>query len=99
MKLDIKTAHPRRGTVFGEALGGDYTTDSGLIVISGNKNPWPKTIKVISIGGPFKDGKLPGKYRCKVGDVVGIKKQKGDKITIGLKAYIFIKNEDIVGVE
>lgn len=85
---------PIRGKLLIDPIGGDYKTPSGIIVVSLAKNLWPRKGKVISVGGKFKD-----KYYAKKGEIVQIKKNAGQKVTLNHKEYLIIKNDEIVGVE
>ena len=111
MTIDIKTIKPYRGWLFGEVIGGDYETESGILVVKhvGRRNFKIDKFKVLAIGGPFmvyekdEQGRIedswPGSYDAKVGQIAYMKRGTAKPQVINGKKYCFVKNEDIVGAE
>ncbi len=96
---------PKRGQIFGEAILGQYETDSGILIVKDLKrNPPINKIKVLSVGGPFDRFKnkkrIPGVYWAKPGETAYMKKATATRGVVILqgKTYVFLDNEDIVAV-
>lgn len=100
--MTAKHVRPLKGKLLGEILDGETVSPGGIIMVGSLKrNPKPRKVRIIAIGGPFEDPKT-GKsqeYRAKPGQVAFFKLAEGQKVEINRKRCLILENKDIVAVE
>ncbi len=82
---------PTKGYLLIKPEEAETTTSSGIIISTKTKNEAPQKGTVIVTG--------PGTDPIKVKDIVYFKKWGGNDIKIDNIDYIFVKIEDVLGVE
>ena len=88
---------PTRGKFYCEVIKEEEITPSGIIIKADEK---PIKARVISVGVPQMDKKgKPIRPCAKPGDSVYYKRGFGKEVVMDRKRYIFLKNDEIVGVE
>ena len=94
-KLKIK---PTPGYVLIEPVEAEIKTTSG-IYLPENTSEKPQKGKVIAIGGAVFQDKQKIESPAKLNEIVFYKKWGGNEVKIEAKEYLFVKFEDVLGVE
>ncbi len=96
--LNPNQIKPLKGWIFGEAILGQYETESGILVVKDlKKNPKIDKIKVVSTGGRYEDRKGRAQtYWARPGETAWMKRGTAKKVTVQGKTFCFVRNEDIV---
>jgi Co-chaperonin GroES (HSP10) len=100
LQINLEKYRPAKGIILGEVIDGNFTTDSGIVIVQNLKKQKPRKVRVIAVGGAFTNDKgIPQEYYAKTGDVAYFKMAEGKQMTINGKNYLFLENKDIVAVE
>lgn len=97
---DIVKLKPLKGKILGRVLGGDYTTDSGLLVVQSLKTKKPRKVLVIAVGDSLVDEK--GRtVDCFVrpGNIAHFKLGEGEKFRGEKHTYLVLEFKDLVAIE
>ena len=87
------------GKILGEILSNDEITKSGLVLATTIKET-PEKALVLKVGPPKRNKKGRLIEPCaKPGEIVYFKRNFGSKLKTETKHYIFLKNEEITGVD
>jgi len=98
--MQVERLRVMPGKILGEILSNDLISPGGIVIPTGQVKEIPQKAKVLKVGPPKKDKK--GKLitpAANVGDIAHFKKSFGFQWKDGMKNYIFLNNEDIIGTE
>jgi len=90
---------PTAGYILIEPEKQEKTTLSGIVLPDSHEEK-PQKGKVLAVGqGEVTDNGTKKKSPCEVGQSVVYKKWGGNEYQVGSQEYLFVKFEDIMGIE